>query len=55
LDNPRDFKYTFKKNINAILIDDIVTTGTTLCEAYSILKKNNINVLFALTLADARQ
>lgn len=54
LNNPRNFNYTFRENINVILVDDIVTTGTTLSEAYNLLKSKNINVLFALTLADAR-
>ncbi len=39
---------------NVILVDDLVTTGTTLQEAYECLKKSNINPLFALTLADAK-
>jgi len=55
LKNPRDFNYTFKSDIEAILVDDVITTGTTLSEAYTILKKRGIKVLFALTLADARQ
>jgi len=54
LKNPRNFDYKFKENIDVILVDDIVTTGTTLTEAYNLLKSKNINVLFALTLADAR-
>jgi competence protein ComFC len=52
--NPRNFIYSFKSNINAILIDDIITTGTTLNEAKETLQKHKVNVLFALTLADAR-
>jgi competence protein ComFC len=55
LKNPRYFNYTFKENIEAILVDDVITTGTTLLEAKETLKKYNVNVLFALTLADARQ
>jgi len=54
LANPRKFIYNGKSNIDAILIDDIITTGTTLQEANSILKQNGVNVLFALTLADAK-
>ncbi len=54
LKNPRDFVYKYKKDIDVILVDDIVTTGTTLKEAKELLEKENINVLFALTLADAR-
>jgi competence protein ComFC len=52
--NPRGFKYSFKDNVDVILVDDIVTTGTTLSEAHSVLKVYNVNVLLALTLADAR-
>ncbi len=54
LKNPRKFKYLFKRGIDAILIDDVVTTGSTLREAFWTLKKYDINVLFALTLTDAR-
>ncbi|NPA81288.1 MAG: ComF family protein [Epsilonproteobacteria bacterium] len=53
--NPRNFRYSFKKNINAILVDDVVTTGLTLKEAEKTLKKEGVKVLFALTLADARE
>lgn len=52
LDNARDFVYRGKKNISAILVDDIITTGLTLGEAHSILKKSGVNVLFALVLAE---
>ena len=54
LKNPRDFEYRFRQNIDAILIDDIITTGTTLNEAYNKLKTHKVNTLFALTLADAK-
>lgn len=52
LDNPRDFVYKGKSNIDVILVDDIVTTGNTLYEAYEVLNDNGVNVLFALVLAD---
>lgn len=55
--NPRNFFVHSKyKNggFDAVLIDDIITSGQTLKEANETLKKANINVLFALTLADAR-
>jgi len=55
LDNPRNFKYTGKKNIDAILVDDIITTGITLQEAQKVLMENGVNVLFALTLADVEE
>jgi competence protein ComFC len=47
--NPRNFCVN-KKMSNIILIDDIITTGSTLTEAYFALNKN---VDFALTLCDA--
>ena len=52
LENPRDFSYTGKSNIDVILVDDIITTGITLQEAQKVLLSHNVNVLFALTLAD---
>jgi competence protein ComFC len=54
LQHPRDFRYTGKSGIDIILVDDIVTTGTTLQEAQKVLAHNKVNVLFALTLADAK-
>lgn len=51
--NKRDFK-TLVKNETIILVDDIVTTGTTLLEAHTICKKNKNEILFALCLADAK-
>ena len=53
LNNPREFIYTGKKDIDVILIDDIITTGLTLKEAKNKLNQFNVNVLFALTIADA--
>jgi len=54
LNNPRDFRYTGEAGIEAILIDDIITTGVTLQEAQQELQRHGVEVLFALTLADAR-
>lgn len=51
----RDFMLTCKEGIDVVLIDDIVTTGTTLQEAQKVLEKNGVNVLFALVLADANE
>jgi len=51
LENPRDFIYKGKKVGQVILVDDIVTTGTTLQEAKKVLEQNGLEVLFALTLA----
>ncbi len=39
------------KNYNIILIDDVVTTGATLHEAYELLKKSDIKDIKLLTLA----
>jgi len=55
LKNPRNFKYTGKRNIDVILVDDIITTGITLQEAQNILIDNGVNILFALTLADVEE
>ncbi|KIM03946.1 MAG: phosphoribosyltransferase [Sulfurovum sp. AS07-7] len=55
LENPRNFVYRGKKDIDVILIDDIITTGTTLQEAQKVLQESGVNVLFALTLADAKE
>ena len=53
-ENPRNFIYTGQKNKKVILVDDLVTTGLTLLEAKKILEKNNCDVLFALTLSNAK-
>lgn len=52
--NKRDFYYKGKQNKQVILVDDLVTTGTTLLEAKEVLEKNNCEVLFALCISDAR-
>lgn len=52
--NKRKFIYNGKSDLKVILVDDIVTTGLTLLEAKEILEKNGCEVLFALTLSDAR-
>ncbi|NCD11393.1 MAG: ComF family protein [Epsilonproteobacteria bacterium] len=53
--NKRRFIFTCNDKIDAILVDDIVTTGSTLEEAYETLKEYGVNVLFALVLADAKE
>ncbi len=53
--NKRDFDVTCREKLDIVLIDDIVTTGSTLSEATSTCKACNLNVLFALTLADAKE
>lgn len=55
LSNPRDFHYSGPNDIDAILVDDIITTGVTLQEAQKSLTQHGVNVLFALTLADAKE
>lgn len=55
LDHPRGFIYKGKSNIDVILVDDIITTGITLQEAHKVLIQNDVNVLFALTLADVEE
>ncbi len=55
LENPRDFLYTGKSNVDVILVDDIITTGITLQEAQTVLISHGVNVLFALTLADVEE
>ncbi len=51
--NPRDFTYVRFKEEEVILVDDIVTTGTTLSEAAEVLHAQGKKVLFCLTLSDA--
>ena len=51
--NKRDFYYKGKQNIQVILVDDLVTTGTTLLEAKEVLEKNNCEVLFGLSISNA--
>ena len=55
LKNPRNFKYSFKSDVEVILVDDIVTTGTTILQAKKTIKKHGANPLFALCLADAKE
>jgi len=54
LDNSRDFIYKGQKDIDIILVDDVVTTGTTLQEAKKLLQNYNVNVVFCLVLVDKR-
>jgi competence protein ComFC len=51
--NKRKFRYSGKKNLQVILVDDLVTTGTTILEAKKILEDNHCEVLFALVISDA--
>ncbi len=54
LKNPRKFTLKNIQNETIILLDDVITTGTTLKEARKVCLKNNNDILFALTLADAK-
>ena len=56
LKNGRDFQVSKKldKNIPVILVDDVITTGTTLKEADIKLKEFGVKTLFALTLATTK-
>lgn len=51
--NPRNFELGEFKEKEVILVDDIVTTGSTLTQAISLLLLNNKNTLFCLSLTDA--
>lgn len=51
--NPRQFQLKEFHAKEVILIDDIITTGSTLSQAIQIMQRNKKEVLFCLTLADA--
>lgn len=51
--NPRNFELKKFKSKDIVLIDDIITTGSTLNQAIQTLQHNNKEVLFCLTLTDA--
>ncbi len=55
LKNRRDFSYHDREAKDIILVDDIITTGTTILEAKKAIEKANSTPIFALTLADARE
>lgn len=52
--NPRNFQVKTFKEEDVILVDDIITTGLTLTQAIQSIEAKGKNVLFCLTLADAR-
>ncbi|MFT5659741.1 MAG: competence protein ComFC [Sulfurimonas sp.] len=51
--NPRNFIVNSFEAKEVILVDDIITTGSTLGQAIEAMKANKKEVLFCLTLADA--
>ena len=51
--NPRNFELNSFKESELILVDDIITTGSTLTQALQTMQQNKKEVLFCLTLADA--
>lgn len=51
--NPRKFSYSPFAEEEVILVDDIVTTGTTLTEAAEALHAQGKKVILCLTLSDA--
>lgn len=53
--HPRNFKLKRSLSRDVILVDDIITSGTTLGEAHSFLKTHNIQTIMAITLADANR
>ncbi len=50
----RKFIYSGKQNLKIILVDDLVTSGLTILEAKETLEQNGCEILFALTLSDAK-
>ena len=52
--NPRNFQLKPFKGKSVIVVDDIITTGTTLYEATELLKRHNKEVALCLVLSDVR-
>jgi len=53
--NPRNFELKDFNEKYVILVDDIITTGTTLAQAIDVLNRADKEVLFCLTLCDVSQ
>ncbi len=54
LAHKRGFTYHDREKKDIILVDDIITTGTTILEAKKAIEKALSTPMFALTIADAR-
>ncbi|PHQ65127.1 MAG: phosphoribosyltransferase [Sulfurimonas sp.] len=50
--NPRNFIFKHSSTKEIILIDDIITTGSTLSQAINTISRYDVKILFCLTLAD---
>lgn len=50
--NPREFQLKEFQGQEVILVDDIITTGSTLTQAIQTMQREKKKVLFCLTLAD---
>ncbi|MFK0357884.1 ComF family protein, partial [Campylobacter coli] len=53
-DNQRKFNLVKKINNLVTLVNDVVSSVSSLSEAKQFLEKNKISVLFAVVLADAK-
>lgn len=53
--NPRNFSYKKAQHDEVILVDDIVTTGSTLCEAKKKVENGDQEVILAVVFADANR
>ena len=51
--NPREFQMKHFTQKEIMIVDDIITTGSTLTQASQTLQAKDKNILFCLTLADA--
>jgi competence protein ComFC len=52
LSHPKEFTLNNFEQKSVILVDDIITTGSTLTQAAQLLKEKNKELLFCLTLSD---
>jgi len=51
--NKRNFIYKGKSKVQVILVDDLITTGSTMLEAKEVLESYDCEVLFGLSISDA--